>query len=410
MVDELGFEDIKSWEPITVIKERVVDRTLFFSSILALIAFAITSYVSGTYAFSPGFFIDIGSLSGLFIVYFFRNRIQLRFKLSAVIVFVFLLFITSLSQYGTVSTQLTLSVLIPFLSIIAFNLRTALFVLIGFLLSFSLIAGLFLTGVIESRLPNPLDSLPSLWITTGIILFVSSAIIVWIMHSYDREMNLVIKKLKERDDQLVEHLKEKNVMIQEIHHRVKNNLAVVSGLLELQAMNIDNPELKKLMQNSVNRIFSIAKVHEMLYQSDDFNKIPFKKYIDELTQEIFDSMNSDEMNIKFESQIDVEFLNVNKGVPLGIVFNELITNSIKYGLTPGRNNQIMIKVYSEGGFIHTIYEDNGKGIQDFKISTSKSLGFSLINSLLSQINATQTYETENGFKLSFSFPSDIVQY
>lgn len=405
MVDELGLEDIKSWESITVIKERVMDRSLLFAAILALLAFTIASFVSPTYAFSPGFYIDIGSLSGLFVVYFLRGRIQLRFKLSAVIVFVYFLFITSLTQYGTISTQLTLSVLIPFLTIIAFNIRITLFVLLGVLLSFALIATLYITGIIESRIPNPLDNLSTLWTTTGIILLVSSSIIVLIMHRYDREMNLVIKKLKKRDNELVEHLKEKNVMIQEIHHRVKNNLAVVSGLLELQAMNIEDPNLKKLMQKSVNRIFSIAKVHEMLYQSDDFNKIPFKKYIDELTTVIFDSMNSDQLDIKFESQITLGFLDVHKGIPLGIIFNELITNSIKYGFKTQTDNRIKIKVQSKDGFIHATYEENGIGIENFEEATSKSLGFSLISSLLSQLNAEYKYQTDSGFKLDFLFPS-----
>lgn len=397
------FQDIQSWEPITVIKERVLDRSLLFAALLALFAFIIASFVSPTYAFSPGFFCDIGSLGGLFIVYFLRKKIPLRFKLSAVIAFVFFLFISSLMQYGTVSTQLPLSLLIPFLTILAFNLRVTLFVLAGVVFSFGLVAFLYLNGTIESRIINPLNDLTTLWTTTGIVLIVSGSIIVLLMDRYNQEMNIVIKKLKKRDSELVGHLEEKNVMIQEIHHRVKNNLAVVSGLLELQVLNIDDSDLQKTMQKSVNRILSIAKVHEKLYQSENFNKIPFKEYVDDLSKVILDSMNSERLDIQFESRIETEFLSINKGVPIGIIFNELITNSIKYGFRSDTENHIKITVTEKEGLIHAVYEDNGIGIDDFEEASSRSLGFSIIDSLFTQIKAEHKYETKDGFKVSFSF-------
>ncbi len=404
MNDEFEFQEIDSWEPISVIKERVLDRTLLFAAVLALFAFISASFVSPTYAYSPGFYFDIVSLSGLFIVFALRKKLKLRFKLSTIIVFAYFLFITSLSQYGTVSTQLTLAVLIPFLTILAFNVRVTLFVLLGVILSFGVIGYLFISGAIESRIPNPLNQLTTLWTTTGIVLVVTCTIMILMMYRYNEEMNLVVNKLKKRDKEMMGHLDEKNVMIQEIHHRVKNNLAVVSGLLELQVMGLENPDVKEIMQKSVNRILSIAKVHEMLYQSENFNQIRFKEYVDELARVILQSMNSEQLDINYESQIETDFLSINQGVPLGIIFNELITNSIKYGLKPGSDNQINIRVNTKDGLIHAIYEDNGIGIENFEEASSKSLGFSLIESLLSQINAEYDFQTDNGFKLSFSFP------
>ncbi len=403
MVDKFGFQEIQSWEPISVIKDRVLDHTLFFGALLALLAFIISSFVSPTYAFSPGFYLDIGSLSGLFIVYAFRKKLNLRFKLGCVILFVYFLFITSITQYGTVSTQLSLVVLIPFLCTIAFSSRVTIIVFMGIVVSFTVVAYLFVSNSIESRIPNPLNSLPTLWTTTGIILLVVTSLIILVMNRFNHEMNLIIKKLKKRDNELVGHLEEKNVMLQEIHHRVKNNLAVVSGLLELQMMNIENPDQKKMMQKSVNRILSIGKVHEMLYQSESYNRIPFKNYVDELAYMILKSMNSERLDINFESHIEPEFLSISKGIPLGIIFNELITNSIKYGFKPERSNLIKIHIHIKEGFIHTTYEDNGVGIDNFEEAYTKSLGFSLIESLLSQIHADYSYRTDDGFKLTFSF-------
>lgn len=404
MKDKFEFQEIQSWEPISVIKERVLDRTLLLGTFLALLAFTLGSVLLPTYAFSPGFFLDIGSISGLILIYIFRNRIQLRFKLSLIMILVYSLFFTSLTQYGTVSTQLTLAVLVPFLSVLAFSFRISLMVLAGVILSFTLVASLYLTGILESRIYNPLNNWSTIWTTSGIVLSVTCSVIVLMMNHYNKEMNLVIDKLKKRDKEMTGHLDEKNVMIQEIHHRVKNNLAVVSGLLELQVMGLENPDVKEIMQKSVNRILSIAKVHEMLYQSENFNQIRFKEYVDELARVILQSMNSEQLDINYESQIETDFLSINQGVPLGIIFNELITNSIKYGLKPGSDNQINIRVNTKDGLIHAIYEDNGIGIENFEEASSKSLGFSLIESLLSQINAEYEFQTDDGFKLSFSFP------
>ena len=203
-----------------------------------------------------------------------------------------------------------------------------------------------------------------------------------------------------------ENLNEKNVLLQEIHHRVKNNLAVVSGLLQLQSFKISDSRTKFILGKSTNRILSIAKVHEMLYEAKNFNKIPFKKYIEELAQMILSSMNDEGKNINIQININVNYLNINHGVPLGIIFNELITNSVKYGFTEQEGNSIFISVEPDQKDIRVIYMDNGIGIDDFESATSKSLGFTLIESLMHQIEAEFIYDTKDRFKLSFTFPAN----
>lgn len=208
---------------------------------------------------------------------------------------------------------------------------------------------------------------------------------------------------------LEENLNEKNVLLQEIHHRVKNNLAVVSGLLSLQSYNIDDQNSKFILKKSTNRIMSIAKVHEMLYESKNFNKIPFNRYIVELSSIILDSMNNDEKIIDFDSEINVEFVSINHGVPLGIIFNELITNSVKYGFDDSQEKSIKILVEQKNDRFLVTYEDSGTGIDDFEAASTKSLGFTLIKSLLAQIEAEFEYDTTDKFKLAFSFPADSVE-
>lgn len=205
-----------------------------------------------------------------------------------------------------------------------------------------------------------------------------------------------------------ENLHEKNVLLQEIHHRVKNNLAVVSGLLSLQSFNIKDQNSKYILEKSMNRIMSIAKVHEMLYESKNFNRIPFNRYINELSSIILDSMNHDGKSIEFNTDISVASISINHGVPLGIIFNELITNSVKYGFDKNLDNEISIKVDQIEDRFHVVYEDNGSGIDNFSEASKKSLGFTLIESLMHQIEAEYEYDTQSRFKLSFYFDDDTT--
>lgn len=210
---------------------------------------------------------------------------------------------------------------------------------------------------------------------------------------------------KVKKDQLIQdNLEEKNVLLAEIHHRVKNNLAVVSGLLELQGYHIQDPETKFMLRKNTNRILSIAKVHELLYESQNFSNLPFDAYIDELAQIILASLNSNNHDIRINTSINVKKLSINLGVPLGIIFNELITNSLKYGFKNRSGNSITIHVEADGDLIRVTYQDNGHGIANFESERGKSLGFTLIEQLLAQIDATHTYKTDEGFRVDFSFP------
>jgi two-component sensor histidine kinase len=214
-----------------------------------------------------------------------------------------------------------------------------------------------------------------------------------------------ISERVKKDTLIQNNLEEKNILLQEIHHRVKNNLAVVSGLLDLQSYHLSDNAVQHILKKSTNRILSIAKVHEMLYEAKDFSRLPFDKYIRELSDIILASMNSDNQEVTINTDIGIKNLNINHGVPLGIIFNELITNSVKYGFPQQSGNEITITVSPRDTNIEVVYEDNGVGIHDFEAASTKSLGFTLIEALMEQIQAEYAYDTENRFKLTFTFPS-----
>lgn len=210
------------------------------------------------------------------------------------------------------------------------------------------------------------------------------------------------EKAREQGEVLKNTLKEKTTLLAEIHHRVKNNLAIVSGLLELQSMKVD-AEHKLPLQRSINRIQSIAMVHELMYQTEMLSSVNVKNYLDELIpaiQRTMQTINNVEINIELE---DYQ-LNINQAIPLGLLMNELLTNSFKYAFLKTFNGRIDIKMTAEGDFLTYTYRDNGPGFKEGRnFYNSPSLGLSLINAQLEQLNAEFTVETKGRFELNFKF-------
>ena len=395
----------------TEFKNQLSNHLLLFGVIAGYLTVLLMVFVSEYYLFTPSFYLDLSGMVLLSLLYYFRDRIDLTIRTSAIIFILYLITQTNLIQYGVVSPLKLFFALIPFLTILVFDLRKSFIFFFFVVINFGVTAYLFITERIEPLIQNPINTSVSLWVTYGIIIVLTGLIIMIFVDRYNEKLNqifsdLLVKtdELTKRDELLQENLREKNVLLQEIHHRVKNNLAIVSGLLELQSLKEKDKTIQNTLKKSTNRIMSIAKVHQFLYQSESFDKIPFKMYIDQLAEVILSTMNSDQKQITFNSNISVDYLNINNGVPLGIIVNELITNSIKYGFPDDDGNEISISISETDNRIVFNYRDNGVGIADFESASSKSLGFSLINSLLTQIQATSNYHTEEHFELSFSYP------
>ncbi|MAL17613.1 MAG: hypothetical protein CL670_14510 [Balneola sp.] len=197
-------------------------------------------------------------------------------------------------------------------------------------------------------------------------------------------------------------LSEKTTLLSEIHHRVKNNLAIVSGLLELQSMEVEDP-IKIPLKRSINRIQSIAMVHELMYQTEQLSSVNLKNYLDKLIPGIYRTMQSDK-EIKINQNVQNCKVNINQAIPLGLLMNELLTNSFKYAFQETDVGQINISIEIEDGKLDFSYNDSGPGFKhdnDFK--DTNSLGLSLINAQLEQLHADYQVNTEGRFELSFSF-------
>ncbi len=215
-----------------------------------------------------------------------------------------------------------------------------------------------------------------------------------------------VSELQEYRRTLESALKEKDILLQEIHHRVKNNLAIVSGLLELQAMRDDSDKDISMIIEARNRIHSIAMVHEQLYQDMDFSHINPSQYYRKLLEKLQANTISDPREIEYDLVFDIDRININRAVPLGLLINELFTNSIKYAFKDG-NGKLKLHFRQVGDQISVNYEDNGPGFVIEDIRSKNTIGWQLIETLLVQLDSEFNIDTDGHFKLEFVFTETL---
>ncbi len=207
-----------------------------------------------------------------------------------------------------------------------------------------------------------------------------------------------LAKEKKRSDQL---LQDKELLLREIHHRVKNNLEVVSSLLALQSAQIDDAPTKDAMQESQNRVQSIGIVHQKLYQGTNLGSIEMKDYFLNLSESILDSFGA-EQRVTIECAMDQLDVDIDTAVPLGLIVNELLTNTLKYAFPEGQPGKVRIKLLRpKEGVLQLEVSDNGVG----KSGITKGTGFGgqLISLLTRQLNGTMKEEVHAGTRIYFEF-------
>jgi len=206
------------------------------------------------------------------------------------------------------------------------------------------------------------------------------------------------------EEKLKESLTEKETLLAEIHHRVKNNLAVISGLLELQAFNEENQLVNKRLRESQARIQSIAMVHEKLYQSETLSKIELHSYVDELLDFLSGIFDRGGTDVQFKNNTDSVYLDVRQAVPCGLILNELITNAYKHAFEGQSEGTIEIDLQQAGKTVILEVKDDGIGIpEEIDQTSSESLGVSLVQNLVSQLKGELTIENSDGTTVTISF-------
>jgi two-component sensor histidine kinase len=217
-----------------------------------------------------------------------------------------------------------------------------------------------------------------------------------------------ITERKKMEDKIKQSLKEREMLIKETHHRVKNNLMIISSLLSLQARYIKDKETQDIFKDSQNRARSMALIHEKLYQTADLKEIDFGDYIQKLSMELFRTYSDKSRNIKLDFKVESHQLYINTSIPLGLIVNELISNSIKHAFPGNEEGQIKVKFVKENKKFVFEVSDNGIGLSDdFDIEKTDSLGLSLVISLVDQIHGELDYDGHNGTRFTIKFEEEF---
>lgn len=219
-----------------------------------------------------------------------------------------------------------------------------------------------------------------------------------------------ITERKKQAAQIEASLAEKETLLKEIHHRVKNNLQIITSILNLQIRKTDDPTIIEALKDSQSRVRSMALVHEHLYKGKDFAHIDLGNYIQALAMGLFQSYEAAKQGIRFDLNIRDIYVDINTSVPLGLMCNELITNSLKYAFREKKDGKISITATEDPQALTFIVADNGTGMPEgITLENQTSLGLRLVSLLTSQIKGTVVIDRTEGTKFVFTIPKTAEQ-
>jgi PAS domain S-box-containing protein len=206
---------------------------------------------------------------------------------------------------------------------------------------------------------------------------------------------------------LKKSLHEKEVLLKEVHHRVKNNLQVISSILSLQASYVKEQNTLDILNESKNRIKTMSFIHESLYQTNDFSKINFSEYLVSLSKNLVHSYGIYDNFIDLNLLVDEISLNLDLSIPCGLIINELVSNSLKYAFTEREKGEIKIRLFEKKGEVNLIVQDNGIGLpNEIDYQNTDSLGLQLVMTLVEQINGTIELDNTKGTKYIIIFKKE----
>jgi PAS domain S-box-containing protein len=211
---------------------------------------------------------------------------------------------------------------------------------------------------------------------------------------------------KRSEAQIRAQLEEKDVLLKEVHHRVKNNMQVISSLLNLQSRHVNDPGVLEMFRESQRRIRSMALVHERLYQSSDLSRVEFSQYLRNLATHLFHSYQADSSRIRLRIDAEQVCLNINTAIPCGLIVNELVSNALKHAFPEGRAGELRIDLRRMAGDGYALeVRDDGVGFPvglDFR--KTETLGMQIVNTLVEQISGRLNFDCQRGtaFRLEFN--------
>lgn len=383
-------------------EERVLKRNLTtivislscLSVIWTLMYVFMKLYVSGCLSFT----FTITSVVALSIF----SKSKKRAHLIGIVlpVLFFLAFLVQINVGGLQNSGLIIlwSALCPIGSLLFQNVRSSVYWLLAFVVATVLII-YFDSNIVDYFNRDIPDPARKLFMVMNIVCFVSVSFVAVVHYVSEterekRKNNRLLElaqrhrhEIELKNKELEKSLMERNVLLKEIHHRVKNNMQVITSLLSLQASYIADEKTKALFRYSQYRIASMAIVHEMLYRSEDLGQIKYKDYLKRLVDQLVVSMKGSVHKISFKMEIPDVFLNIDTAIPLGLLINEVVTNSLKYGFKGTDSGEIYIRIEDQQYGNFTLFiGDNGVGFpENLSFRESGSLGILLMHNLALQL-------------------------
>jgi two-component sensor histidine kinase len=215
----------------------------------------------------------------------------------------------------------------------------------------------------------------------------------------------LMRALKSERDRLARSLEEKEVLLKEVHHRVKNNLQVVASLLRMQAQGTKDEVLVRALRDSQDRVESMALIHEQLYETDDLREVDLARHVSMLAANLFQSYGVASERIARDIAIDPLPLAVDRAIPAGLILNELISNALKHGFPEDRSGSISIQGGRCDGRIVLSVSDDGVGIpENVPMTKPKSLGLEIVRTLTRQLKGIFEVDRSHGTTFRISFP------
>lgn len=211
---------------------------------------------------------------------------------------------------------------------------------------------------------------------------------------------------KKAQEQILESLREKEVLLKEIHHRVKNNLQVIVSLLNLQSGYIKDRQALDMFKECQNRVKSMAIIHEVLYQSKDLARVNFREYVRSLAANLFRAFGVNKANVGLDLRVESVALEIDTAIPCGLIINELVSNALKYAFPDGRHGTVTVDIHADpDGQLILAVADDGVGLPpaiDFR--NTQSLGLQLVNMLTDQLAGRIELDNSRGTQFAIAFP------
>ncbi|MDR9365649.1 MAG: histidine kinase dimerization/phosphoacceptor domain -containing protein [Balneolaceae bacterium] len=301
-------------------------------------------------------------------------------------------------------------------SVVSVALTLALFIFSGYLLGRSTVRETVGSSdmVLVTDIMGSLEAFEIItWTSIGLILITGFAAI-YLLHSWNENLREQVSErtadLLESREELKVSLKEKDILFKEIQHRVKNNLAQVHGMLELQETMSENESVADLLKISKSRIRTMSLAHEALYNNENFSKISLKNYIENIAEVTHRSFHDGNKVVNLNYEVDDLHLDMAKAIPLGLMISEILINAHKHAFNETKNGSIKILSSIKDHSMQLNISDNGSGIpEDLDLKKSNSLGMTLVNSFTDQLKANMTINSNShGTRFEFSIPLESI--